>query len=88
MYGWDYFKEGDIFFVNDSFFTGTHLNDITIFAPIFWNGNLAGFSASRAHWLDVGGKDPGGSMDSTNIYQEGFRWPSQDFMKITSQEKK
>ncbi len=74
-YGWDYFKEGDIFFVNDSFFTGTHLNDITIFAPIFWNGNLAGFSASRAHWLDVGGKDPGGSMDSTNIYQEGFRWP-------------
>ena len=75
MYGWDYFKEGDIFFVNDSFFTGTHLNDITIFAPIFWNGKLAGFSASRAHWLDVGGKDPGGSMDSTNIYQEGFRWP-------------
>ena len=75
MYGWDYFKEGDIFFVNDSFFTGTHLNDITIFAPIFWKGNLAGFSASRAHWLDVGAKDPGGSMDSSNIYQEGFRWP-------------
>ena len=75
MYGWDYFKEGDIFFVNDAFFTGPHLNDKTIFAPIFWNGNLAGFSASRAHWLDVGGKDPGGSMDSTNIYQEGFRWP-------------
>jgi N-methylhydantoinase B len=75
MYGWNYFKEGDIFFVNDSFFTGTHLNDITIFAPIFWKGQLAGFSASRAHWLDVGGKDPGGSMDSTNIYQEGFRWP-------------
>ena len=75
MYGWDYFKEGDIFFVNDSFFTGTHLNDITIFAPIFWQDKLAGFSASRAHWLDVGGKDPGGSMDSTNIYQEGFRWP-------------
>ena len=75
IYGWDYFKEGDIFFVNDSFFTGTHLKDITIFAPIFWNKQLAGFSASRAHWLDVGAKDPGGSMDSSNIYQEGFRWP-------------
>ena len=74
--GWDYFKEGDIYFVNDSYFTGTHLNDITIFAPIFWKHNLVGFSASRAHWLDVGGKDPGGSMDSTNIYQEGFRWPT------------
>ena len=74
--GWDYFKEGDIYFVNDSYFTGTHLNDITIFAPIFWKHKLVGFSASRAHWLDVGGKDPGGSMDSTNIYQEGFRWPT------------
>ena len=74
--GWDYFKEGDIYFVNDSYFTGTHLNDMTIFAPIFWKHNLVGFSASRAHWLDVGGKDPGGSMDSTNIYQEGFRWPT------------
>ena len=30
IYGWDYFKEGDILFVNDSYFTGTHLNDITI----------------------------------------------------------
>ena len=49
--GWDYFKEGDIYFVNDSYFTGTHLNDITIFAPIFWKHNLVGFSASRAHWL-------------------------------------
>ena len=70
------FKEGDIYFVNDSYFTGTHLNDITIFAPIFYKSQLVGFSASRAHWLDVGGKDPGGSMDSTNIYQEGFRWPT------------
>ena len=74
--GWDYFKEGDICFVNDSYFTGTHLNDVTIFAPIFYQHKLVGFSASRAHWLDVGGKDPGGSMDSTNIYQEGFRWPT------------
>ena len=37
IYGWDYFKEGDILFVNDSYFTGTHLNDITIFAPIFFH---------------------------------------------------
>tara|TARA_Y100001970_G_C14219153_1_gene851557 strand:+ start:941 stop:2659 length:1719 start_codon:yes stop_codon:yes gene_type:complete len=74
MFGWDYFKSGDIFFVNDSYFTGTHLNDATIFAPIFLNKTLVGFSASRAHWLDIGGKDPGGPMDSVNIYQEGFRW--------------
>ena len=41
IYGWDYFKEGDILFVNDSYFTGTHLNDITIFAPIFWQKKIS-----------------------------------------------
>lgn len=74
MYGWDYFHPGDIFFMNDSYMTGTHLNDITMFAPIYWNDILVGFSASRAHWLDVGAKDAGGPMDSWEIYQEGMRW--------------
>ena len=72
--GWDAFRPGDVFFVNDSYMTGTHLNDATIFAPVFWEDRLVGFSATRAHWLDVGGKDPGGSMDSREIFQEGIRF--------------
>lgn len=75
LHGWEAFKPGDIFYMNDSYMTGTHLNDATIFAPIHWRGKLVGFSASRAHWLDVGAKDPGGAMDSNEIYQEGMRWP-------------
>lgn len=74
-FGWDYFRPGDIFYLNDSYLTGTHLNDATIFAPIFWRDTLVGFSSSRAHWLDVGAKDAGGPMDSSEIYQEGMRWP-------------
>lgn len=73
-HGWDYFKEGDVFYMNDSYMTGTHLNDSTIIMPIFWRGNRIGFAASRAHWLDVGAKDPGTPVDSHEIYQEGFRW--------------
>ena len=49
-------------------------NDATIFGPIFWQEQLVGFSATRAHWLDVGAKDPGGPMDSHEIYQEGMRF--------------
>ena len=75
LHGWEAFKPGDIFYMNDSYMTGTHLNDATVFAPIYWRDHLVGFSASRAHWLDVGAKDPGGAMDSTEIYQEGMRWP-------------
>jgi N-methylhydantoinase B len=46
---------------------------MTVFGPIFVEDELMGFSACRAHWLDVGAKDPGGPMDSTEIYQEGLR---------------
>lgn len=74
QHGWDYFREGDVFYMNDSYMTGTHLNDSTIITPIFWRGERVGFAASRAHWLDVGAKDPGAPVDSTEIYQEGMRW--------------
>ncbi len=74
MFGWEAFRPGDIFYMNDSYMTGTHLNDATIFGPIHWRDRLVGFSATRAHWLDVGGKDAGGPMDSREIYQEGMRW--------------
>ncbi|NUW42659.1 hydantoinase B/oxoprolinase family protein [Nonomuraea rhodomycinica] len=66
-------REGDVWVLNDSYIGGTHLNDVTVYGPIFVGGELAGFAASRAHWLDVGSKDPGGSMDSTSIFQEGLR---------------
>ena len=75
IHGWDVFQPGDIFYMNDSYMQGTHLNDATIFAPIYWQGKRVGFSASRAHWLDVGGKDPSQTTDSQEIYQEGVRWP-------------
>jgi N-methylhydantoinase B len=75
MYGRDAWKPGDVWLMNDSYMTGTHLNDMTAFGPIFHADELVGFAACRAHWLDVGAKDAGGPMDSTSIYQEGIRVP-------------
>ncbi|WP_405229272.1 hydantoinase B/oxoprolinase family protein [Lentisalinibacter sediminis] len=74
QHGWDYFKPGDVFYMNDSYMTGTHLNDSTVIMPIFNGEERIGFAASRAHWLDVGAKDPGTPVDSHEIYQEGTRW--------------
>src|SRR5262249_35004648 len=45
MFGWEAFRPGDVFYMNDSYMTGTHLNDATIFGPIFWRDRLVGFSA-------------------------------------------
>lgn len=73
VYGRDVWREGDVWIINDSYIAGTHLHDMTVFGPVFVDGELVGFSTCRAHWLDVAGKDPGSPTDSTEIYQEGIR---------------
>lgn len=73
MFGREVWQRDDVWILNDSYLGGTHLNDVTIFGPVFVDDTLVGFTASRAHWIDVGAKDPGGSMDSTSIFQEGLR---------------
>ena len=72
-FGRGVWEPGDVWILNDSYLGGTHLNDITMFGPVFVETELVGFTASRAHWIDVGSKDPGGSMDSVSIFQEGLR---------------
>ncbi|SDP37811.1 N-methylhydantoinase B [Nakamurella panacisegetis] len=72
-FGREVWQPGDVWILNDSYLGGTHLNDVTIFGPVFVGATLVGFTASRAHWIDVGSKDPGGSMDSVTIFQEGLR---------------
>jgi N-methylhydantoinase B len=72
-YGREVWQPGDVWVLNDSYLAGTHLNDMSVYSPIFHEGALIGFGASRAHWLDVGAKDPGSPMDSTDIWQEGIR---------------
>lgn len=71
--GTDVYRPGDVFAVNDSYLTGSHLNDVSVFSPIFHRDELVGFGATKAHWLDIGAKDPSQPMDSTEIYQEGYR---------------
>jgi N-methylhydantoinase B len=66
-------EPGDAFLVNDSFLVGSHLHDVTAVSPVFGQNELIGWTAAKAHWNDIGGKDPGFTVDSTEIYQEGIR---------------
>jgi N-methylhydantoinase B len=79
-YGED-MEPGDIFLINDSYLQGTHLHDITAIGPIFYDGELVGFGAARAHWNDIGAIDPGSTMGSTSIYHEGIRLGPTRIMK-------
>lgn len=64
---------GDIFILNDSYLQGTHLHDVTAIGPLFYEDELVGFGAARAHWQDIGAIDPGSTMGSTSIFHEGLR---------------
>lgn len=70
-------ETGDVFVSNDPFTAnGTHKNDVNILRPIFWDGVPVLFSATKAHWTDIGAKDPGSwSPDATNTFQEGVSIP-------------
>ena len=64
--------EGDIFLHNDPYTGGTHLNDVLMLFPVFHEGSLAMFTATRCHWGDVGGMTAGSlSGRVREIYQEG-----------------
>ena len=74
-YGIDGFYPGDVVLLND-YHGGTHLNDVAMVAPVFVDDEIVMFAASKAHWTDVGGKDPGSwTTDATSIFQEGIQYP-------------
>jgi len=52
-------QPGDVYVLNDPYHGGTHLPDITVITPLFHQGDLVGFAASRAHHADVGAEEPG-----------------------------
>jgi N-methylhydantoinase B len=76
-FGRDALEPGDVIATNDPYTGGgTHLSDVTLVVPIFYSDELVAFAASKAHWTEVGGKDPGSwTTDSTEIFQEGLQLP-------------
>jgi N-methylhydantoinase B len=68
-------RPGEVFMTNDPYIGGQHLQDITIFSPIFAEKEkLVGFSASIAHHVDIGGGAAGLTFDAKEFYQEGLRF--------------
>lgn len=64
-------QEGDMLILNDPYSGGTHLPDITVIAPIFYQGQLTGFVANRAHHANIGATTPGSMPLSTRLEEEG-----------------
>ena len=75
-WGLEGFNPGDVMIMNHQI-CGQHLNNVVIYAPCFFEGKIAGFAASRAHWVDIGGMRIGfGSSATTEIFAEGLQMRS------------
>ena len=68
-------RPGDIAILNDPFLGGTHLPDVSLVAPVFFRGGLAGFVSNRAHHADIGGMSAGSMPVATELVQEGVIIP-------------
>jgi len=67
---------GDVFLLNDPYHGGSHLPDLTAFAPVFLDGRLVFWTVNRAHHSDIGGATHGAyNAAATEIWQEGLRVP-------------
>lgn len=68
----DDLREGDILCTNSPSVGGTHLPDLTIISPVFYDSKLQFVVASRAHHSEIGGTAPGSSSSyARDIVDEG-----------------
>ena len=81
--GIDRLERGDIVLMNYPYWNSAHSMDVTLFAPVFPDDDGVAraderpfaFTCIRAHWMDLGAKDPGYVLDSTDMHQEGLIMP-------------
>lgn len=76
-YWGDEIGPGDLFILNDPFFSlGSHLPDYTFIMPVYVDQTLIGLSCTRAHQIDIGGGYFGSyNANAKEIYEEGLRLP-------------
>jgi len=68
-------EPGDIILMNNPYRTGSHPQDAAVVMPVFLpEGELVGYAAIKAHWLDIGAKQSY-CTDTTDVFQEGMIFP-------------
>jgi len=74
-YGKDGFRPGDVIITNHQAVAGQHLNNVVIYTPYFFAGELLLFSMVRAHWIDIGGMSTGfgAGPEVPDPWQEGLQ---------------
>ncbi|WP_410631055.1 hydantoinase B/oxoprolinase family protein [Amycolatopsis sp. cmx-4-83] len=68
--------DGDVFVLNDPYHGNNHPPDVTIFKPVFHEGVLRFWAATKAHHADVGGSGGAGyNPGARDCYEDALRIP-------------
>ncbi len=66
--------EGDVIYCNDPAFLGSHLPDMVMYKPVFYEGEVVFWAANKSHMMDTGGPVAGGyNPHAKDIFAEGIR---------------
>ncbi|MDG2201212.1 MAG: hydantoinase B/oxoprolinase family protein [Phycisphaerales bacterium] len=69
-------QPGDVVLTNHPRYGGSHLPDLTVISPVYHEGGLLGYVASRAHHAELGGSRPGSMPpDASRLVDEGVVVP-------------
>ncbi|MEM6842388.1 MAG: hydantoinase B/oxoprolinase family protein [Bacteroidota bacterium] len=65
-------EAGDVIITNHPGYGGSHLPDVTLIAPVYFENQLIGYVANRAHHAEIGGSRPGSMpTQATSLEEEG-----------------
>lgn len=64
--------EGDVVIHNHPYYGSSHSPDLAVIIPVFYQGELVGFSGNTAHHIDIGAATPGLIIDVGDVYAEGM----------------
>lgn len=66
-------NEGDVIIHNDPYRSGSHLWDVMLFQPVFYEGEIIAFVGNLAHHVNIGGSSLEKCLPT--IFEEGLRFP-------------
>jgi N-methylhydantoinase B len=72
----DDLHEGDLLLHNDPEYMGSHIIDMCMYKPVFFEDELVFWTVCKGHLTDIGGPVPAGyNPDAKEIFAEGLRVP-------------
>ena len=74
FFGEDGISDGDVIMVNSTYYGTTHIGDLVLATPVFFEGKHLYWAAATGHQMDVGSPyNTSVPVQATDIWKEGIQ---------------